>query len=449
MATREEIIANARGLESKGASSADIEEYVRRATSEMKAEAVSPANSNPPGIFRSAMRGVADAFPAIPQGLRWLLYPEEAKSFGKGVLGGAMMRPPEEDGVAPKSRKAGEFLGTVAPIMAAEATGGASLAAGAALRGSGIFGQAVARGAGTGILFEGMKGAVSGRDPIETVNKAAETGIEFAGFGAAGQLTGYLRNVFGGMSEDLMNHFLNVDRKIAMKLREQGRESIGKTVLGETEFTGFKNRDQIYDRAKQELGFTENRIQGRLEGAKGSISRDEIASSLDEVSSAYQTGTHPAQVKKVEFMRKGFLKSNPENMNLKEAMDLKRKLDDRVSKAYLAESGAKLPVEVEADEALANSLRAKIYEIDPMLGELAARESLMLKIRTSLSPKVAKSGDAHILSGFYRTLVNYLEGTPAANLVSKIGHSVFGKPSKVVAPVFRQGVRTAAVQEEK
>ena len=483
------------------------------------------------------------------------------------LMAGSFMAPPRIP------RKIGQTIGAIAPIVASEMTGGAALAGLAGARGAGLFGRAVASGAGTGLTYGAAESAVSGATPIEGAKKSAEQGVLFAGFGAAGQGMGYLRKVFGEkLSDFLANHFVNTQQKLAEKLLEQGKPNLGNQFL-KTELAGFKNREEVYNGAGKELRIVENRIKGRLElnlenlkkpqvtatppisgtpllehkpatitpqaeagvpppwpgmvdksGArpagqggiaprrgnieepdltvlptkefetaqtgytggfgggkfapqtpaeiasesakhreatrfaadkyglkdlpshKLSITRGEaidindIASAVDPVISGMKTGTRRRDVRKIANLKKEFIEDNPRQMSLWEAMGLKRKLDDRVSRAYLAPQDAAVSTQIQIEEALANKLRQRIYEIDPKIGEYAAQESLMIRIRTGLSKEVAKSGQD--IRGLYHVINDGLFGTAFSNVAAKGLKETMGTPSRFLAPATRQATRS-------
>lgn len=507
------------------------------------------------------------------------------KGAGRGATFGAMGNTGLEGSVMephPMARKTGEIFGVAAPLLAAEATGGASLGAASAMRGAGVFGQAVARGAGTGMLFEGMKGALTGRPALETVGEAMKTGLMFAGFGAGGQALGYLRKVFGETWADgLSNAFINTERRIAEKLVEQGKPSLGGQALDKTDLAGFHNRKEVYDMAGEELFQLENRIKFRLQedtealkvatpsrtpasgllehkpgevqvvgrpghtsgptisppttvtesvpartipfsrdaeelekdvfgvsvrslkseastpklfpqtdlggfersrevgsipgespaagtrpglgeqfrnlnalperGFKaqrpGTIDLTEVADSLNGVKKRLNTGTETAAINKLSAMQQGFLNHNGEVAGKEGAMRLKRMFDDLAGNIYLKDANAKSAFKAEAYEDMANNLRKQIYDIDPQLGEMAAQESLMIRIQIGLKPQIAKSGG--FIPRSWASLVNTIEGSPVSNLASKGLRKVFGKPSKVLAPATRIFSRTAAAQESE
>ena len=397
------------------------------------------SNASAPSAFRSAMD--ATAMPFSPPLLKAISEPESAKAFGRGALSGATFGMAGKTGLEgsvmeprPTARKMGEFAGFIVPIIASELTGGAALGAGAAARGAGALGRTVMTGVGTGATYEGIKGAALRTPPLQTIEKAVDTGLVFGGFNAAGQGLGYLRKVFGEkMAESVANHFINTDKKIAEKLYEQGNPSLGKQYL-KTDLPGFKNRDEVYAQTGKALSESESKIKGILKNSKGTISTRDVANELDDVAEKFKTGTHRTEVVDVGTKKGQFLEDNPDNLSLEEAMKLKRKLDDRVSKAYLALDSAKTPANTEIDEALANGLRKRIYELNPKLGELAAQESLMIRIRTGLLPEVAKRGGSRLPFGLYSTIVNALEGSPASNALAKGLHKGLGTPSRIIAP---------------
>jgi hypothetical protein len=451
------------------------------------------------------------------------------ESFGKGVASGATFGMAGKEPLSgsvfepnPLTRKAGQFVGGAIPLTAAAMTGGAAAGIGAEAAGASALGTGIMEGMGTGMTFEAMKGAAKGNPPIATVNEMAKTGLEFGGLGAAGQGAGYLRKVFGeGLPEYISNHFINSEKNVSVKLREQGKPSLGKQYL-ETDLPGFKNRNEVYDNAGQELSTLEGRIKSKLGNNAGLgvtaedfelhpekmkdlkkgvvafrdggkvisarlgqkvngqeiynhsdlgvasnlnfdeatpgfldnqgnfieqypksdkvINTREIADSLDKLQENYKTGTRRGEVVKIGTKKGNFLEDNPDSLTKEEAMQLKRKLDDKVAKAYLNPEGQKTPAATEVDEHLANALRSKLYEVDPELGQLAAKESLMIRIRSGLgkTSTVSKYGGSGLPHGFWSAMVNMAEGSPAANALAKGLDVTMGEPSKFIAPIAQR-----------
>ena len=457
--------------------------------SDNSSEAVEPASSEPKSLFRTATDSILNntLLGKVPL-LQAIFNPGTVPAFGRGLAQGATFGTMGKSGLEgsvmeehPTARKAGEFLGVGAPLAAAAMTGGAATGIGAAARGAGIFGQAIAEAAGTGVAFEGIKGAITGRAPVETMEKASETGLIFSGFGAAGQALGYLRRVLGNTWADgLANHFINTEKKIAEKLVEQGKPSLGKTYLEKTDLPGFKNRKEIWDATGNELSQLENRIRGKLglddikppvkqvgaiendvfgvpmtkrgemappapiqRGSPDSIDLVQVAESLNPIKKKVGTGTEEAAERVLQGMGKKFLRRNGDATDKAGAMDLKRKFDDLAGDIYLKGADAKTNLKAEAYESMANNLRKQLYNLDPELGELAAQESLMIRIRVGLKPKVAERGGG-AYNGYISRMVNILEGSPVSNLAAQGLKEGFGKPSVIFAPATKQTSRIFA-----
>lgn len=570
-----------------------------------------PINLLPPGLPNGAGPTLTKDLATSPVG----------KELGKGIAEGASLgsirdnQNPDGEIISPAmaaGRGAGRLIGGTIPIMATEGlvNGVADIAGstpmltetGQVLRaGKDYIGKPI-RAITTGLTLGAAQGAVNGKGIGPALDETANTGAAFGGLHAVGQAAGYLRQVFGEtLAESLQNHFINTDRKIAMKLREQGKDSLGKQAFNEDILSGFKNRDRIYDISKNELGRLENQIGGRLEAnieqlkkpsgpttqiqgtplleykpgtvetpdanpspffpknveppahgtpitqryqiladgrrvninpsgdivplpakfetpylgdhvraptirenaditgfqtkdqpfkkgsgvgvfnpqtdaelasestkgrdlarfaaqkyglknlpdngfstdRQGVISTQDIASAIDEVKSNFQTGTRQPELKDIESTKKSFLSNNPSQLTLPEALGLKRKLDDLVSKTYLSLEGTKIPVSTQIDEALANALRKKIYEVDPELGKLAARESFMIRLQTGLLPSVAKSGGPILRRGLFHSALEALTGTGVTNATSRGLNRTMGTPSNIIAPIIRRGAQSA------
>ena len=174
----------------------------------------------------------------------------------------------------------------------------------------------------------------------------------------------------------------------------------------------------------------------------GTIDLNEVAKVVDDVSGQYKTGTRAGKVAKINRLKENFLKENDPVLTEKSAMALKRKLDDSVGKAHLASDDAKLAPEVEVEEALANELRKRIYDLDPELGRLSDLESLMIRARTGLKKAIgtSKSGSAVIPIGWFSGLVNRLVGSRYAAGAGLALNKMFGEPSTVAVPLARAAV---------
>ena len=456
-------------------------------------------------------------------------------------LSGSVMETPRQKFLR-RIGKAGEFAGMAVPLVASEMTGGAALGGAAAMRGAGSIAVPVAEAVGTGLTFESAKGAAQNKNITDTAQDMAKGGVTFAGLGLGGQALGWLRKILGEeVADSLANHFINTNSKIAEKLVEQGRPSLGKQALGETpELFGIKSRKQVFDEAGKNLNRLENQIQGKLDSVtekmktpnvsgteikgvpilsysptkniinepseaifpsgqrvnlpakefqteggatfskevpeieqkqaeyvkqaqreninrfkermnqpkyglkvqrEGTISINDIAKPLDELKKSYQTGTRIGEVAKINRLKSSFVSENPEVLDKNSAMILKRRLDDRVSKSYLAPSDAKTALSTEVDEALANELRKQIYKIDPELGQLAAQESLLIRLRTGLKPVVAKKGSGRIADNLYSSIANAIGGSRATSLATKALSKTMGKPNPFISNISRQGSR--------
>ena len=514
--------------------------------------------------------------------------------FAKGAVRGASLGTifpelPRPEGIYPEKsgfETAGEYAGTVLPLIGAGMTGGAALGGAAALRGAGIFGQAIARGVGTGLTYAGAEGAAQGLPISETTKKMAKTGSLFGGFGIVGQGMGYLRKLFGDdIAESLANHFINTPRKLAEKFVEQGKKtSPGKQYLQETTLPGFKSREQVYDKAGEELFKLGNQIRFKLseygeaikrpnvpevqikgkplleykpggkqeirpsgygtdlpiatpstrkeivpekrlsfEGNREEMERDvfgmpirlekkgiesglqppsvlggfertipvgsepiiepvtggrsglaeatrslrplpevglkaqrpgtvnliETAEAIDPIKSGLDIGTEKGSLSKLNLIQKGFLEKNGENVSIDQAMILKRKLDDLVGNVYLKGYDAKTAIKSDAYENMANNLRKQIYSIDSELGELAAQESLMIRIRTGLKPEIAEAGGSRLPFGLWSTLVNALEGSRAANFLAKSLDKTMGQSLPIVSRAAKVGSRIGVANYEE
>lgn len=256
MATAEEIRINAKKLEAAGAPSQDIEDYVRLAAQELQG-----TDSNPNTAKMDELMG--QAIPPI------------VHSLGKGMIEGATLgrvklpRSPEGSVLETNSdkygRPVGKFVGSILPIVAAEATGGAGMA----LAGAGPVVQA----AGSGLVYGAAEGAANNLAPLETLAQSAKSAAAFGSLGAVGQGLGYLRKVFGeNISSKLANVFLETPKRTAEKLANAGEESLGTQVIkykGRFEdkpLAGFKSQKEVLDKAKNELELLRNESSGIIEG---------------------------------------------------------------------------------------------------------------------------------------------------------------------------------------
>ena len=175
----------------------------------------------------------------------------------------------------------------------------------------------------------------------------------------------------------------------------------------------------------------------------GTVDLTETAKSLEPLKKGLDVGTETGAMAKLNNMQSGFLAKNGENVGVEDAMRLKRNLDDLAGNIYLKANDAKSALKAEAYENMANNLRKQIYKIDPELGNLAAQESLMIRIRTGLKPVVAEAGGSRLPFGFWSTMVNAIEGSRATNFAGKALNFSMGTPSTRLAPAMKQTGRTA------
>ncbi len=204
MALSPELKQKAIELRRSGASLEEIRGFI---ISELKE--TEPLLSPKLSLFQEGLKQTAETV-----GRPTLLgFPSEAKELGRGILRGATFgtmggRSDIEGSILePSSQKfargAGTVAGSLLPLLASEATGGALLAKGAAKLGAkSLLGvpsirQGLARAAGTGAAFGGLGEMAQRGTPSEIASGSVKTAALFTGLGISGAGLGFVRKWLG------------------------------------------------------------------------------------------------------------------------------------------------------------------------------------------------------------------------------------------------------------
>ncbi|OGW08453.1 MAG: hypothetical protein A2W75_04010 [Nitrospinae bacterium RIFCSPLOWO2_12_39_15] len=182
---------------------------------------------------------------------------------------------------------------------------------------------------------------------------------------------------------------------------------------------------------------------------QGTINLRETTDTLNKLKKKSDIGSEEGFLSKLNNMQEGIIKRNGEVVDITRAMELKRNMDDLAGNIYLKTVDSKSALKASAYEAMANDLRRQLYSIDPELGKLAAKESLLIRIRIGLLPVVAKKGGSRLPFGIYSTIVNAIESSPLANLTAKGLSKTLGTPSKYISPFSGKAARIAYSEQNE
>jgi len=338
--------------------------------------------------------------------------------------------------------KAGELTGEVIPLIAAEMVAGVAVPSLVAKFGLDAVRAAIAQGAMTGAIFEGAKGAAQNKPPLDTAKSMSVGAAGFAGLTRAGQKLGSAREYLGeALPESMANYTLQTPQRIRVDRTSKGKESTGELLLQNKELGNTPQ--EIFAKSNAQLNRLENQIQFKL-GEYGSgeltnqplINVKDVAGALDNlIVNARKLNVDPERASKLEAIKTGFLSNKDGMLNLQQAADLRRLLDDEVGAAYTSESMSTFK---EALSSMANTLRSKIGQLDPELGQLFAEQSKLLSIKNSITPQINRGSVPFKDTTVFSYLLNKARtsmGT-ARNLREGLG-----EPSKVVAPMANKASR--------
>lgn len=182
---------------------------------------------------------------------------------------------------------------------------------------------------------------------------------------------------------------------------------------------------------------------------EGTATIKEIADSLDPLIKEYDTAATENIARRIQKVKERLYRKHNQILTPQDLVDIKRQYDKIVGKNWLKTSGDKMAVNAEIAANIADTARKKLYQLNPELGELSGRESLMIYIRDGLKNAGAErtSGGQALEHGMANTALNLMFRSRGAGGLSKTLNEYLGTPSKVVAPIARQVVRKKATEK--
>jgi hypothetical protein len=190
--------------------------------------------------------------------------------------------------------------------------------------------------------------------------------------------------------ESTQNSYVKQSQKENVEFFKQDREA--KKKIAEAEAERVKVLEEI--KAENSKRLTEKQeamskreedkiISDRLKKI-GVVETKDIVPEFAKLRAEYGTGVNKRDMAKIENAMNSFLEETPKLLDKKTAMILKRRNDSLVGKAYNKLKDASETVKTEVNELIGNFLRNKLKELDPKLGELAEKESLLIKANQGL-----------------------------------------------------------------
>lgn len=170
----------------------------------------------------------------------------------------------------------------------------------------------------------------------------------------------------------------------------------------------------------------------------------DVASDLNPLIEKYgRVGKNTGPGNVIKKIQQDFIESNPEVMDMTDAVGVKSTLDRIVNDAY-EKKAIDTTMRDQIYRELANGIRKRAYEISPDLGVNFDKQALMHDIITSLEPTQAKTGTLPY-GGFWRNLMGTLTGNRVGLGTATVLKKTLGTPSKYIAPAVRKVGQRAAI----
>ena len=315
-------------------------------------------------------------------------------------------------------QKVGEVAGSVIPLILSELAAGVATPILAAKYGLGALKIAMTQAGLTMAGYEGAKGAVQGKPPLETTANMAMGAVGGGVLGAGGYGMGQLYGAATKtLPEYIANEYLNTPAAIAQKARRTNQPSLGKEFLDRTKYGIGSGQQEVYNKIGSELENNRMLVKNVIEKAdeasltgtgtygKGTLGEpvqispiqqgkgidlDVVKSKLTPIIKEQTDIGKGGTADSVDDLLRTFAPGEKVVSN-KRAFQLLTELDAEVNNAYL-KTANNIPPGTEARAALANSLREQLKQQVPEASQLLSRNHFLQKIQTSLLPQVSGVG---------------------------------------------------------
>lgn len=467
-------------LQKKSSGSFNPDEYLKKKLEPQQAEpsfweTAEASVKSLPGIAKEELRGVVNK---VSFGTLAKQTPEQ-EMLDQSIF---TPDPNAEGGLRPKTfweehppYKLGQYVGEIIPFIASELALGKKAGELALKYGLGPVKAAMAREGMSMAAVEGTKGAVEGRDPIETTRDMA---IASGGGGALGAV-GYGASkgadwMLKDAPEGIMNQYMRTPAKMADDLKRSRKDSLGRQVLDKTDVGFGDTKSKIYDDFAGELEQNNMLLESKLEkyspttqvpmapsattGPLGEAVRvggqaqatlkqgpvidlDAIRQRLPALIQEQKNIGKPEMAAVLQELQNG-IAPGEKYVTVKRGYEILRDLNSEINKQYLNETNQLAPG-TEGRKVFADALRGMISEKAPEVSGLLARQHFLMNAQTALLPQVSGRAPIGGSADTIRTVGNLALGNTAGLGLARVLNSPITEEAVkgVAAPVVNMGGR--------